>query len=68
MGRVWNSPTVQQKLGLGKTRNPAQSTPAFNQRILKCRAATEDDIIDIEGKEIDNRIAVTVRSAGLMHQ
>ncbi|KAL4517894.1 hypothetical protein Ndes2526B_g02290 [Nannochloris sp. 'desiccata'] len=60
MGRAWNSSIIPQKLGLGTTRDPAQSTPALNQRILKCKAATEDDIIDVEGKEIDNRIPVTV--------
>lgn len=62
MGRAWNSSIIPQKLGLGTTRDPAQSTPALNQRILKCKAATEDDIIDVEGKEIDNRIPVTVSS------
>jgi len=62
MGMITKSPIAQQKLGLGTTRNPAQSTPAFNQRILKCKAATEDEIIDIEGKETDDRISVTVRS------
>jgi hypothetical protein len=62
LGRKYNTVTTQQRNGLGSARNPAQSASSLNQRILKCKAATEDDIIDVEGKEIDDRIPVTVRN------
>lgn len=65
VGRQSNNMFTQQKAGLGLTRNPAQSTSSLNERIFKCKATTEDmeDVIDVEGKEIDDRIPVTVRLA-----
>jgi hypothetical protein len=67
VGRHFSKVATHQKAGMGLTRNPAQSTTSSNQRILKCKATTEDmdDVIDVEGKEIDDRIPVTVSIVSL---
>ena len=63
VGKKTSSSSPQQKAGVSSARNPAQSGFRSNGRKLKCKAATEDvdDIIDVEGKTIDDRIPVTVR-------